>query len=168
MPNDSDNLQASLEKMVQMPLPFSQDILTVNRTGTNSVGESYSPQHDIINCVPGAFVGMCHMVENIEKDIAIQKLGITPDEMRKAIDAMRRLLSRQTASCKTFGEALAMSGLGECTWEARTWALKNFAQVMLHMWHQSVMIRVTDMKQYKDDPVHAAADMSLRSLGQGL
>jgi len=166
----SDQFKRNLEIPVSMPLPFNQEhMLSINPVGTKTVNETYVPQQDIINCVPGAWVAMCKLIQTQDTDAAVTKLQISEEEMKKAVDAFRYLISAASIGHPDFNQALLSSGFADVSWEARTWVLKNFGQVMVHMWWTAAKMRVNNIKQYNDTPVHQAADDALRAIsGRGL
>jgi hypothetical protein len=164
-----EQLRASLSMPVGMPLPFNpRHMLSVSPRGVNNVNESYVPQHDIINCVPGAFVAMCTLIQNVDGYVAEQVLKISEPDMEKAVLALRYVLSREGLSHATPEEAYLASGFADLPWESRTWVLKNLGDVMVRMWHQAAIARVSNFKEYMDSPVNQAAENMLRKGGRGL
>lgn len=165
----AEDFRRGLDIPVAMPLPFNtKHMLSISPRGVNSVNESYVPQHDIVNCVPGAFVGMCKLIQDVDTYASTQALKISEPEMEKAVMAMRYILSRQGLSHATPEEAYVASGLASLTWESRTWVLKNLGDVMIRMWHQAAIARMNDLKQYMDFPVNNAAESLLKSMGRGM
>jgi hypothetical protein len=165
----SDDLRRSLSVPVGMPLPFdSSNMLSVGRHGSNSVNETYVPQHDILNCLPGAFVGMCKLIQSVDTQVSTATLNISEEDMKKAVLAMRYLLSRDGLSHATPEEAYLASGFVDLPWQARTWVLKNLGDVIFRIWHQAAIMRINNVKQYMDSPINSAADNLLRTLGKGL
>jgi len=162
-------IRASLSVPVNMPLPFdTRNMLSVSPRGVNNVNESYVPQHDIINCVPGAFVAMCSLIQNVDTYVSTQALKISEPEMEKAVLALRYVLSREGLAHATPEAAYLASGFADLSWEARTWVLKNLGDVMIRMWHQAAIARVSNYKEYMDSPVNQAAENMLRRSGRGL
>jgi hypothetical protein len=165
----SDDLRRSLSVPVGMPLPFdTNNMLSVGRHGSNSVNETYVPQHDIINCLPGAFVGMCKLIQSVDTDVSTRTLNISEEDMKKAVLAMRYMLSRDGLSHSTPEEAYIASGFVDLPWEARTWVLKNLGDVIIRIWHQAAVMRINNVKHYMDSPINNAAESLLKSLGRGL
>lgn len=165
----SEDFRRSLSMPVNMPLPFDpRNMLSINPYGAKTANETYVPEHDILNVIPGAFVGMCTMIQNIDTEVATKTLNISEEEMFKAVSAMRYILSREGLSHPTMEEAYIASGFVNLSWQARTWVLKNLADVMLRIWHQAGTLRVNNIKQYMDSPINSAAEAALRSLGRGL
>lgn len=165
----SDDFRRGLDIPVNMPLPFNpRNMLSVSPRGVSSVNESYVPQHDIVNCVPGAFVGMCHLIQNVDTYASTQALQISEEEMEKAVLAIRYVLSREGLSHATPEEAYVASGFTNLSWQARTWVLKNLGDVMIRMWHQAAIARVSNVKEYMDFPVNNAADNLLKTFKRGL
>lgn len=165
----SDDLRRSLSVPVGMPLPFdTNNLLSVGRHGSNSVNETYVPQHDIINCLPGAFVGMCKLIQSVDTDVSTKTLNISEEEMKKAVLAMRYMLSRDGLSHATPEEAYIASGFVDLSWQARTWVLKNLGDVIVRIWHQAAIMRINNIKQYMDSPINNAAESLLKSFGKGL
>ena len=154
---------------ISVPLPFNtRNMLSINPQGATSANETYVPQHDIINCVPGAFVGMCKLIQTIDTEASTKNLNISEKEMEDAVLAIRYILSRQGLSHATPEEAYLASGLVDLSWQARTWVLKNLGDVMIRMWHQVAIARVNNVKDYMDFPVNQAAEALLKSLGRGM
>lgn len=154
---------------VSVPMPFNtRNMLSINPQGATSANETYVPQHDIINCVPGAFVGMCKLIQTIDTEASTKNLNISEKEMENAVLAIRYILSRQGLSHATPEEAYLASGLVDLSWQARTWVLKNLGDVMIRMWHQIAIARVNNVKDYMDFPVNQAAEALLKSLGRGM
>jgi hypothetical protein len=165
----SEEFRRSLSMPVNMPLPFdTRNMLSINPQGTKTVNETYVPEHDILNVMPGAFVGMCTLIQNIDTEISTKTLNISEEDMLSAVKALRYILSRDGLSHGTIEEAYMASGLVDLPWQARTWVLKNLADVMLRIWHQAGAARVNNVKQYMDSPINAAAEAALRSIGKGL
>jgi len=165
----SEEFRRSLSMPVNMPLPFNpRNMLSINPHGSRSVNETYVPEHDILNVIPGAFVGMCTLIQNIDTEISTKTLNISEEDMMKAVKAIRYLLSRDGLSHASVEEAYLASGLVDLSWQARTWVLKNLADVLLRIWHQAAGARVNNVKEYMDSPINAAAEAALRSLGKGL
>lgn len=165
----ADDFRRGLDIPVQVPLPFDpRHMLSVSPRGVNNVNESYVPQHDIVNCVPGAFVGMCKLIQDVDTYVSTQALQISEPEMEKAVMALRYILSRQGLSHATPEEAYIASGFADLTWQARTWVLKNLGDVVIRMWHQAAVARMNDLKQYLDFPVNNAAENLLKSMGRGM
>ena len=154
---------------ISVPMPFNtRNMLSINPQGATSANETYVPQHDIINCVPGAFVGMCKLIQTIDTEASTKNLNISEKEMEDAVLAIRYILSRQGLSHATPEEAYLASGLVDLSWQARTWVLKNLGDVMIRMWHQIAIARVNNVKDYMDFPVNQAAEALLKSLGRGM
>ena len=154
---------------ISVPMPFNtRNMLSINPQGATSANETYVPQHDIINCVPGAFVGMCKLIQTIDTEASTKNLNISEKEMEDAVLAIRYILSRQGLSHATPEEAYLASGLVDLSWQARTWVLKNLGDVMIRMWHQVAIARVNNVKDYMDFPVNQAAEALLKSLGRGM
>jgi hypothetical protein len=165
----SEDFRRGIDMGVSVPMPFNtRNMLSVNPQGATSVNETYVPQHDIINCVPGAFVGMCKLIQTIDTEASTKNLNISEKEMETAVLAVRYILSRQGLSHGTPEEAYLASGLVDLSWQARTWVLKNLGDVMIRMWHQIAIARVNNVKDYMDFPVNQAAEALLRSLGRGM
>ena len=62
----SEDFRRGIDMGISVPLPFNtRNMLSINPQGATSANETYVPQHDIINCVPGAFVGMCKLIQTI-------------------------------------------------------------------------------------------------------
>lgn len=154
---------------VSMPLPFDpRNMLSVNPVGSRTANETYVPEHDVLNVIPGAFVGMCALIQNVDTEISTKTLNISEEEMLKAVKAIRYILSRDGLAHSSIEEAYRASGFVDLSWQGRTWVLKNLADVMLRIWHQAALLRVNNVKQYMDSPINAAAEAALRSLGKGL
>ena len=154
---------------ISVPMPFNtRNMLSINPQGASSANETYVPQHDVINCVPGAFVGMCKLIQTIDTEASTKNLNISEKEMEDAVLAIRYILSRQGLSHATPEEAYLASGLVDLSWQARTWVLKNLGDVMIRMWHQIAIARVNNVKDYMDFPVNQAAEALLKSLGRGM
>ena len=167
--SDAEDYRRGIDVPVNMPLPFNPNhMLSISPRGVNSVNESYVPQHDIVNCVPAAFVGMCKLIQEVDTYASTQALQISEPEMEKAVLALRYILSRDGVSHATPEEAYIASGFTNLSWQSRTWVLKNLGDVMIRMWHQAAIARVNNVKQYMDFPVNNAADSLLRSMGRGL
>lgn len=165
----SDDFRRSLGVPVNMPLPFDpRNMLSINPIGSRIVNDSYVPEHDILNCVPGAFVGMCTLIQTMDTEVSTRTLAISEEEMVKAVTAMRYILSRDGLSHIHIEEAYLASGFVGLSWQARTWVLKNLADVLLRIWHQAATARVSNIKQYMDSPINSAAEAALRSLNKGL
>lgn len=165
----SEEFRRSLSMPVGMPLPFDpRNMLSINPHGTRTVNETYVPEHDILNVMPGAFVGMCTLIQNIDTEISTRTLNISEEEMLNAVKAIRYILSRDGLSHSSIEEAYMASGFVDLSWQARTWVLKNLADVMLRIWHQAAGARVNNVKQYMDSPINTAAEAALRSIGRGL
>lgn len=165
----SEDFRRGIDMGVSVPMPFNtRNMLSVNPQGATSVNETYVPQHDIINCVPGAFVGMCKLIQTIDTEASTKNLNISEKEMETAVLAVRYILSKQGLSHATPEEAYLASGLVDLSWQARTWVLKNFGDVMIRMWHQIAIARVNNVKDYMDFPVNQAAEALLKSLGRGM
>ena len=165
----SEDFRRSLDIPVNMAMPFNtRHMLSVNPHGTNTINETYVPQHDILNCVPGAFVGMCNLIQNVDAYVAMQSLQISEEDMFKAVEAIRYVLSRDGLSHGTVEEAYVASGFAGMPWQARTWVLKNLGDVLIRMWHQAAIARVNNVKDYKDFPINQAAESLMRSFGRGL
>lgn len=165
----SEEFRKSLSMPVSMPLPFDpRNMLSINPHGTRTANETYVPEHDILNVMPGAFVGMCTLIQNIDTEISTKTLNISEEEMLKAVKAIRYVLSRDGLMHSTIEEAYMASGIVDLSWQARTWVLKNLADVMLRIWHQAAAARINNLKQYMDSPINAAAEAALRSIGKGL
>jgi hypothetical protein len=164
-----EDFRRSLDIPVNMALPFNTNhMLSISPRGVMSANESYVPQHDIINCVPGAFVGMCNLIQHVDTYTSTQTLQISEEEMEKAVLAMRYILSRGGISHATPEEAYIASGFTKLSWQARTWVLKNLGDIIVRMWHQAAVARVNDFKQYMDSPVNNAAENVLKSFNRGL
>ena len=164
----SEDFRRGLSVPVNVPLPFdTRNMLSINPQGARTVNESYVPQHDIINCVPGAFVGMCKLIQTIDTEASTQHLKISEPEMERAVMALRYILSRDGLSHRTPEEMYIASGLVDVSWEARTWVLKNLGDVMLRMWHQAAIARVNNVKEYMDSPVNMAAEELLKTFKRG-
>ena len=161
--------KAGLSIPVNMQMPFNpRNMLSVSLRGVNNVNESYVPQHDIINCVPGAFVAMCQLIQDVDTYVSTQALKISEPDMEKAVLALRYVLSREGLTHATPEEAYLASGFADLPWESRTWVLKNLGDVMIRMWHQAAIARVSNFKEYMDSPVNQAAENMLRKSGRGL
>lgn len=165
----SEDFRRGIDMEVSVPMPFNtRNMLSINPQGATSANETYVPQHDIINCVPGAFVGMCKLIQTIDTEASTKNLNISEKEMENAVLAIRYILSRQGLSHATPEEAYLASGLVDLSWQARTWVLKNLGDVMIRMWHQIAIARVNNVKDYMDFPVNQAAEALLKSLGRGM
>ena len=165
----SEEFRKSLSMPVSMPLPFdTRNMLSINPQGAVSVNETYVPEHDILNVVPGAFVGMCTLIQNIDIEVSTKTLNISEEEMLKAVKAIRYILSRDGLMHPSIEETYKASGLVDLSWQARTWGLKNLADVLLRIWHQAAGARVNNIKQYMDSPINTAAEAALRSIGKSL
>jgi hypothetical protein len=165
----SEEFRRNLSMPVSMPLPFdTRNMLSINPQGTRTANETYVPEHDILNVMPGAFVGMCTLIQNVDTEVSTRTLNISEEEMLNAVKAIRYILSRDGISHANIEDAYIASGLVNLSWQARTWVLKNLADVMLRIWHQAAAARVNNVKQYMDSPINAAAEAALRSLGKGL
>ena len=165
----SEDFRRGIDMGISVPLPFNtRNMLSINPQGATSANETYVPQHDIINCVPGAFVGMCKLIQTIDTEASTKNLNISEKEMEDAVLAIRYILSRQGLSHATPEEAYLASGLVDLSWQARTWVLKNLGDVMIRMWHQVAIARVNNVKDYMDFPVNQAAEALLKSLGRGM
>ena len=165
----SEDFRRGIDMGISVPMPFNtRNMLSINPHGTTSANETYVPQHDIINCVPGAFVGMCKLIQTIDTEASTKNLNISEKEMENAVLAIRYILSRQGLSHATPEEAYLASGLVDLSWQARTWVLKNLGDVMIRMWHQIAIARVNNVKDYMDFPVNQAAEALLKSLGRGM
>lgn len=165
----SDSKARDLEIPVQLPMPFDRShLLSIGARGSTTANETYVPQHDIINCVPGAYVAMCKLITVQEVEVAQKHLEISEENMLKAAQALQYILSRGGLSHNTFEEAVKASGINALPWQARMWVLKNLGEVMVRMWFQIAKIRVNNVKEYMDTPIHAAADEVMRSLGRGI
>lgn len=165
----SEDFRRGIDMGVSVPMPFNtRNMLSINPQGATSANETYVPQHDIINCVPGAFVGMCKLIQTIDTEASTKNLNISEKEMENAVLAIRYILSRQGLSHATPEEAYLASGLVDLSWQARTWVLKNLGDVMIRMWHQIAIARVNNVKDYMDFPVNQAAEALLKSLGRGM
>lgn len=164
-----EDFRKSLSMPVSMPLPFNpRHMLSINPHGTMTANETYVPEHDILNVVPGAFVGMCTLIQNIDTEVSTKTLNISEEEMLKAVTALRYILSRDGLAHAQIEEAYLASGFVNLSWQARTWVLKNLADVLLRIWHQAASVRVNNIKQYMDSPINSAAEAALRTLGKGL
>ena len=165
----SEDFRRGIDMGISVPMPFNtRNMLSINPQGATSANETYVPQHDIINCVPGAFVGMCKLIQTIDTEASTKNLNISEKEMENAVLAIRYILSRQGLSHATPEEAYLASGLVDLSWQARTWVLKNLGDVMIRMWHQIAIARVNNVKDYMDFPVNQAAEALLKSLGRGM
>ena len=165
----SEDFRRGIDMGISVPMPFNtRNMLSINPQGATSANETYVPQHDIINCVPGAFVGMCKLIQTIDTEASTKNLNISEKEMEDAVLAIRYILSRQGLSHATPEEAYLASGLVDLSWQARTWVLKNLGDVMIRMWHQVAIARVNNVKDYMDFPVNQAAEALLKSLGRGM
>lgn len=165
----SEDFRRSLDIPVNMAMPFNpRHMLSINPQGTNTVNETYVPQHDILNCVPGAFVGMCNLIQNVDTYVAMQSLKISEEEMFKAVAALRYILSRDGLSHQSVEEAYVASGFSGLSWQARTWVLKNLGDVMIRMWHQAAVARVNNVKDYRDFPINQAAENLMKSFNRGM
>lgn len=152
-----------------MPLPFDpRNMLSINPMGSKTANETYVPEHDVLNVIPGAFVGMCSLIQNVDTEISTRTLHISEEDMLKAVKALRYILSRDGIAHSTIEEAYIASGFVDLPWQARTWVLKNLADVMLRIWHQAALLRVNNIKHYMDSPINAAAEAALRTVGRGL
>lgn len=164
-----DDFRRSLDIPVNMALPFdTRHMLSISPRGVMSANESYVPQHDMINCVPGAFVGMCNLIQHVDTYTSTQTLQISEEEMGKAVLALRYVLSREGLHHATPEDAYKASGFTNLSWQARTWVLKNLGDIMVRMWHQAAIARISDFKQYMDSPVNNAAENVLKSFNRGL
>jgi len=165
----SEDFRISLNMPVSIPIPFDpRNMLSINPYGAKTANETYVPEHDILNVIPGAFVGMCNLIQHVDTYTSTQTLQISEEEMQKAVMAMRYILSREGLSHTTIEEAYIASGFVNASWQARTWVLKNLADVMLRIWHQAGTLRVNNVKQYMDSPINNAAEAALRSIGKSL
>lgn len=149
-------------------LPVNPDhIMTLSPRGSDDVSDTYSPLHDIVNCVPGAFKGMCQLIQNQEPEIAAEELEISDEEMVKAVKAMYYVFSSECVAegdHATFTEVLQDSGLADVSWQARTWVLKNFGEMMLRTWWALMRKRINDVKRYRDRHVTEAAEAAMETL----
>ena len=165
----SEDFLRGLSIPVNLPMPFdTRNMLSINHQGSRSVNESYVPQHDILNCVPGAFVGMCKLIQTVDTTASTKNLDISEEDMKKAVLALRYILSRDGLSHGKPEEAYIASGFVDLSWQSRTWVLKNLGDVLIRMWHQAAIARVNNVKQYLDSPVTHAAEELLKSFGRGL
>tara|TARA_Y100000310_G_scaffold341431_1_gene440552 strand:- start:177 stop:611 length:435 start_codon:yes stop_codon:yes gene_type:complete len=139
-------------------------MLSIGKPGSDAVNESYVPEHDILNCVPGAFSGMCQLIQSIDIDASRDKMRIPDDEMLKAVKAMRYLLSNDSQVHVDVVDAYKASGLLDCSWQARTWVLKNLGDMMVRLWFQSAKARINNNRGYYDYYVNAAAEQVARSV----
>ena len=118
--------------------------------------------------MPGAFVGMCNLIQNVDTYVAMQSLKISEEEMFKAVAALRYILSRDGLSHQSVEEAYVASGFSGLSCQARTWVLKNLGDVMIRMWHQAAVARVNNVKDYRDFPINQAAENLMKSFNRGM
>jgi hypothetical protein len=165
----SEDFRRGLDIPVNLPLPFNpQHMLSINPHGATTVNETYVPQHDILNCVPGAFVGMCKLIQSVDTEVSTRTLNISEEDMQKAVLALRYILSRDGLTHPTVEEAYLASGFVDLSWQTRTWVLKNLGDIIIRMWHQAAIARVNNIKDFRDFPINTAAESLLKSLGKGL
>ncbi len=161
----ANNVKREIDVPINIPLPFNPNhMLSIGRPGSDAVNESYVPEHDILNCVPGAFSGMCQLIQNIDIDASRDKMRIPDDEMLKAVKAMRYLLSNDSQVHVDVVDAYKASGLLNCSWQARTWVLKNLGDMMVRLWFQSAKARINNNRGYYDYYVNAAAEQVAKSV----
>lgn len=161
----STTVRRDLDVPLNIPMPFNpQHMLSIGMPGSDAVNESYVPEHDILNCVPGAFSGMCQLIQNIDIDASRDKLKIPDEEMLKAVKTMRYLLSNDSQIHVDVVDAYKASGLLDCSWQARTWVLKNLGDMMLRMWFASAKARINNHRGYYDYYVNEAAEKVARSI----
>tara|TARA_Y100000034_G_C6803777_1_gene360728 strand:+ start:425 stop:943 length:519 start_codon:yes stop_codon:yes gene_type:complete len=162
---DKNKIKAEIDVPITMGIPFSTDhMLSIQRPGSDSANQTYVPDQDILNCVPGAFSGMCQLIQTLDIDAAQDKLGISDDEMLKAVQGMRYMLSNSAPEHATVVDAYRNSGLLDVSWQARTWVLKNLGDMMLRMWFESAKARITNTRHYHDYYVNQAADLVAKSI----
>lgn len=165
----SEEFRKSIDIPVGFQMPFdSRHMLSTNLQGSSSVNETYVPQHDIINCVPGAFVGLCKLIQTIDIEASTKTLNISEDEMKKAVLSLRYVLSRDGLAHGSIEEAYLASGFVDKSWQARTWVLKNLGDVLVRIWFQAAQARINNVKSYMDSPINAAAENLLKTLGKGI
>jgi len=158
-------IRGEIDVPITMGMPFNpQNILSIQEPGSNSANQTYVPDQDILNCVPGAFSGMCQLIQTLDIDASQDKLKIPDDEMLKAVQGMRYMLSNEGPEHTTVVDAYRASGLLDVSWQARTWVLKNLGDMMLRMWFESAKARITNARHYHDYYVNAAADLVAKSI----
>ena len=165
VPNEKYKVNSEFAAPITMGIPFDPNhMLSINDPGGDSVNRTYVPDQDILNCVPGAFAGMYQLIQNVDMDAAQEKLGISDEEMLKAVKAMRYLLSNDAIAHESVVDAYRASGLLDCGWQARTWVMKNLGDMMVRMWWESARSRVTSQRKYYDYYVNEAADIVAKSI----
>ena len=165
VPNEKYKAHSEYMAPITMGIPFDNNhMLSINDPGGDSVNRTYVPDQDILNCVPGAFAGMCQLIQNVDIDASQDKLGISDDEMLKAVKAMRYLLSNDAIQHDSVVDAYRASGILDCGWQARTWVMKNLGDMMVRMWYEGAKSRVTQHRKYYDYYVNEAADLVAKSI----
>lgn len=158
-------IRREVDVPITMGIPFDPDnMLSIQLPGSDAANQTYVPDQDILNCVPGAFAGMCQLIQTIDIDAAQDKLSIPDDEMLKAVQGMRYMLSNDAIQHGTVVDAYRASGLLDVSWQARTWVLKNMGDMMLRMWFESANARITTNRHYYDYYVNQAADIVAKSV----
>ena len=165
VPNEKYKVTSEFAAPVTMGMPFDTNhMLSVNDPGGDSVNRTYVPDHDILNCVPGAFAGMCQLIQSVDIDASQDKLNISDDEMLKAVKAMRYMLSNDAVAHASVVDAYRASGLLDIGWQARTWVMKNLGDMMVRMWWESARSRISNTRKYYDHFVNEAADIVAKSI----
>jgi hypothetical protein len=158
-------IRGEVDVPITMGIPFDPNhMLSIQAPNSDSANQTYVPDQDILNCVPGAFSGMCQLIQTIDIDAAQEKLGISDDEMLKAVNGMRYMLSNDGPEHATVVDAYRASGLLDVSWQARTWVLKNLGDMMVRMWFESAKARITSHRHYHDYYVNQAADLVAKSI----
>ena len=151
---------------VNPELPVDESFMTVSPRGGTHVSECYSPQHDMVNCMPGAFKGLCQLIQTESPQIAAEDLGITEEEMTTAVEAIAFMLSNSAfdSQYQTYEKALEASGWNKCTWQAQTWVYKNLGDIMMRIWWKLMSMRINDYKKYEDRSINEAAKAAISTL----
>lgn len=158
-------IKSEIDVPITIGIPFDpSNMLSIQEPGSNSANQTYVPDQDILNCVPGAFSGMCQLIQTLDIDASQDKLGIPDDEMLKAVEGMRYMLSNSGPEHATVVDSYRASGLLDVSWQARTWVLKNLGDMMLRMWFESAKARITNARHYHDYYVNAAAELVAKSI----
>ena len=162
---DKTKIRSEIDVPITIGIPFNPDhMLSIQEPGSNSANQTYVPDQDILNCVPGAFSGMCQLIQTLDIDAAQDKLRISDEEMLKAVQGMRYMLSNSGPEHATVVDSYRASGLLDVSWQARTWVLKNLGDMMLRMWFESAKARITSARHYHDYYVNQAADLVAKSI----
>ena len=163
MAENKSNIKGEIDIPITLGIPFDPNhMLSIQTPGSDAANQTYVPDQDILNCVPGAFAGMCQLIQTLDIDASQDKLGITEEEMLKAVQSMRYMLSTDSLDHATVVDVYRASGMLDVGWQARTWVLKNLGDMMLRLWFESAKARVTDRRHYYDYHVNQAADQVAR------